>query len=71
MGKRQEKEDEVEDSYKNVVAKRNKSYTTHQYRLSARMYTSGLHDSLETPPNISAFSSNPPNVNERNLLLSH
>ena len=59
----------VKRNRESVVARHKESYTIPQYRLWARMYTFGIDDSLETPPNIPAFSSNP--LNERNLLLNH
>ena len=59
-GKRQEQEEEVESYYKDLVGKHNEMYTTPQYRLWARMYAAGIHDSMQDPPDIPAFSSNPP-----------
>lgn len=57
--KRQEKEDEVEETYEELMEIHHDStYSTPQLRLWARMIVSHLHSDRETPPNIPAFSKN-------------
>ena len=67
-GKRQEQEEDVESFYKTLTSKHKELYTTPQYRLWARMHAAGIHDSMEDPPDIPAFSSNPPKRKRKDSL---
>ena len=55
MTKRQEKEEEVDDTYKELKEKHGDQHDNLKLRLWARMIASGLHDSLEEPPDVPAF----------------
>ncbi len=57
--KRQEIEEEVASNYKMLIDTHQERYTNLQYRLWARMNATGLHDSMEDPPDIPALSSTP------------
>ena len=54
--KRQKKEDEVESLF---VEQQASKFATPHLRLWARMISSGMHDSLDNPPDIPAFHSTP------------
>ena len=58
--KRQEREEEVDSTYKELVEKHSGKYDTPKLRLWARMICSGLHDNFDNPPNIPAFSGSTP-----------
>lgn len=68
VGKRQEQEDDVNDYYRDLVSKHKEMYTTPQYRLWARMHAAGLHDSMDDPPDVPAFTSNPPKRKRKDSL---
>ena len=54
--KRLEKEDYVDEVYKDLKDKHGEKYDTPKLRLWSRMIASNLHDDLEKPPDIPAFS---------------
>ena len=60
--KRQEKEEEVDDIFKQLQEKHgdNNKYDIPKLRLWSRMMASNLHDSLDDPPNVPAFSGSTP-----------
>ena len=58
--KRQEREEEVDSTYTELVEKHSGKYDTPKLRLWARMICSGLHDNFDNPPNIPAFSGSTP-----------
>ncbi len=55
-GRRVEKENEVDDVYKELKTKHGDKYETPKLRLWSRMICSDLHDDYENPPDIPAFS---------------
>lgn len=57
--RRQEKEDEVDKVYKELKEKHGSKYATPLLRLWARMVNTKLHDDLDSPPNIPAFTGTP------------
>ena len=67
-GRRQEQEDEVDQYYRTLVNKHKEMFITPQYRLWARMHVAGIHDSMDDPPDVPAFSSNPPKRQRKNSL---
>ena len=58
--KRQEKEGYVEEVYKDLKEKHSDKFDNPKLRLWARMISSNLHDNMEEPPDIPAFSGAPP-----------
>ena len=58
--KQQEKEAYVDEIYKDLKDKHGEKYDTPKLRLRARMISSNLHDDMEKPPDIPAFSGAPP-----------
>lgn len=65
---RRREQDEDENSYyRTLIDKHKDKCTTPQYRLWAKMQVNGLHDDLDTPPNIPSFS-NPPKRQRTNSL---
>ena len=67
-GRRQEREEEVESTYKELVEKHSGKFDTPRLRLWARMMCSGLHDDFDNPPNVPAFSGNTPKRPRRESL---
>ena len=57
--KRQKKEEEVDSVFQELREKHGAKYDTPRLRLWARMVASNLHEDLDTPPAIPAFSSTP------------
>jgi len=57
VSKRQAKEDEIDSTFQSLKKKHNEKYEIPKLRLWARMITSGLHESIEEPPDIPAFHS--------------
>ena len=57
--KRQKMEDEVDMVLKDLKEKHGSNFSTPQLRMWACMVSNDLHDDLEEPPNIPAFSSTP------------
>ena len=55
---RQEKEEEVESVFKQLVEKHSSKYDTPQLRLWSRMIASGIHEDYSNPPDIPAFTGN-------------
>lgn len=55
--RRQEKEENVESVYKELLEKHGKKFDTPKLRLWSRMICSDLHDDYDNPPDIPAFSS--------------
>ena len=53
--KRQEKEDEVDDIFKQLKEKHGEKYDTPRLRLWARLVCSKIHDDLDSPPDLHAF----------------
>ena len=56
VSKRQEKEEEVESVYKDLKEKHGSKYDTPRLRLWSRMICSNLHEDMDNPPDIPAFS---------------
>jgi len=54
--KRQTGKEEVDSLFKNLKEKHGSSYETPKLRLWAQMVTSNLHDDLDSPPQIPAFT---------------
>ena len=57
--KRQKKEEEVDLVFQELREKHGTTYDTPRLRLWARMVTTNLHDDLDNPPAIPAFTSTP------------
>ncbi len=55
----EEREDEVTDIYKELVAKHSEDYKIPKLCLWARMISSNLHGSMENPPKIPVFGGCP------------
>lgn len=53
--KHQEREEEVDELFKELKDKHKDKYDLPKLRLWARMMASNLHDSIEEPPNVPAF----------------
>lgn len=53
--RRQEREDEVDDIFKQLKEKHEKKYDIPKLRLWARSICGNLHDDLDTPPDLPAF----------------
>ena len=53
------REDEVESVFVELKTKQGSKFATPHLRLWARMISSGMHDSLDNPPDIPAFHSTP------------
>ena len=53
--KRQEREDQMDEVFKDLKSKHNDKYSVPQLRLWSRMICTSLHDDTEKPPNIPAF----------------
>lgn len=66
--KRQDQEEDVEATFKQLQIKHNKKYDNPRLRLWSRMIASGLHDDLDNPPDVPAFSSNEPKRRRRESL---
>ena len=58
--RRQEKEDEVDEVYRELRDKHADKYSTPKLRLWARMVASKLHEDLDSPPDILAFCGSTP-----------
>lgn len=54
-GRRQEKEDEVDSVYKELLEKHGGAFETPKLRLWSRMLCSGVHSDYDSPPKIPAF----------------
>ena len=54
--RRQEKECEVDEVFETLVSRHSDRYNRPQLRLWARMVCSNIHEDLDNPPNIPAFS---------------
>ena len=52
----QDKENEVDDIYQDLKSRHGEKYSTPLLRLWARIITANLHENLDNPPNIPAFS---------------
>ena len=72
VSKRQEKEEDVEDNFKVLQEKhgKNKQFTTPMLRLWARTISAGLHDDLDSPPDLPAFSQSQPKKPRKQESLS-
>lgn len=55
VSKRQEKEEEVDDIFKQLKEKHGEKYDTPRLRLWARSVSSKIHDDLDNPPDLPAF----------------
>ena len=53
--KRQEREDQMDEVFKDLKSKHNDKYSVPQLRLWSRMICMNLHDDRDKPPNIPAF----------------
>ena len=53
---RQDKEEEVDDTFEQLLERHGNEYDTPKLRLWSRMICSGIHDDFDTPPDIPAFS---------------
>ena len=67
MTKREEKEEEVEDTYMELKERHGDNYDIPKLRLWARMVTSGLHDSTDEPPSVPIFNNVTPK-RRRNVI---
>ena len=53
--KRQEREDQIDGTFKDLKSKHNDNYSVPQLQLWSRMICTNLHDNMDKPPNIPAF----------------
>lgn len=56
--KSQEREEQLDSTFNSLKAKHNDKYTLPQMRLWSRMICSGMHDDMDNPPDIPAFTAN-------------
>lgn len=59
QNKRSKREDEIESTFHTLRTKHSDQYSDPKLRLWARMYVNGLHDDLESPPNVPAITGEP------------
>ena len=53
--KRQEREDQIDEVFKDLKSRHNDKYSVPQLRLWSRMICTNLYDGMDKPPNIPAF----------------
>ena len=53
---RQDREEDVDDTFEQLLKRHGDNYDIPKLRLWSRMICSGIHDDLDSPPNIPAFS---------------
>ena len=72
VSKRQEKEEDVDDNFKVLQEKhgKDKQFTTPLLRLWARTISAGLHDDLDSPPDLPAFAQPQPKKPRKQESLS-
>ena len=66
--KRQEQEQDVESTFKELQEKHGQKYDNPRLRLWSRMIVSGIHDDLDNPPDVPAFSLSEPKRRRKESL---
>ena len=66
--KRQEQEQDVESTFKELQEKHGQKYDNPRLRLWSRMIVSGIHDDLDNPPIVPAFSLSEPKRRRKESL---
>ncbi len=69
QNKRAKREDEIETTFRSLREKHSEKYSDPQLRLWARMHANGLHDNLDSPPNVPAITGEPTKRKRDEVLI--